>query len=104
MKLSELHRIVNLLHKPDHYVDPEVTITVTLPYTTIGAHPMVAVKTAGLGFDWEAGKFMLWPEEKLTYVDRDFKKMFTDMQQKCGSLEYENRFLKSEIKKLRKAG
>ncbi len=104
MKLSELHRIVNLLHKPDHYIDPEVTVVIKLPYATIGAHPMVTIKNASMGFDWEAGKFMLWPDENLTYLDTDFKKKFSDMQTKCGGLEYENRYLKSEIKRLRKEG
>jgi len=44
MKFSELHRIVNLYHRDDHYEDPEVVIMIKLPYATVGAHPTVPVK------------------------------------------------------------
>jgi hypothetical protein len=63
---------------------------------------MVAVKSASNGFDWENGKFILRAEEELTPADLDFAKQMKDMQDKWGWVEYENRGLKAEIKRLRK--
>jgi hypothetical protein len=97
MKVHELKQILD--HARD---DDEVMIAVKLPYVTIGAIPMVAVKSAASGFDWENGKFILRPEEKLTLADRDFAKQMKDLQDKLGWAEYENRGLKSEIKRLKK--
>ena len=72
MKFSELKRLVDLHHRDDHYEDPEVVIQIKLPYTTVGAHPSVPLKSVWKGFDWDAGKFILVPEENLTPSDRDF--------------------------------
>lgn len=100
MKLSELHRLVNLFHKEDR--DQDVMVAIELPYTTIGAIPMIAVKSAQSGFDWEHGKFILRTEEELTLFDRDFAEQMREMQDKLGWAEYENRGLKSEIRRLKK--
>lgn len=81
--------------------DEEVVIGVSLPYSTIGASPMVSVKSAGSGFDWERGRFIMNPVEEVTPANRDFEKQFKDMQKKAGWLEYENRALKQQNKKLR---
>jgi hypothetical protein len=97
MKVVDLKRILE--HIKD---DNEVMIAIKLPYTTIGAIPMVPVKSATSGFDWENGKFILRAEEELTPADRDFAKQMKDMQDKWGWAEYENRGLKAEIKRLRK--
>ena len=97
MKVSELKRILE--HTKD---DSEVMIAIKLPYATVGAIPMIAIKTASNGFDWEQGKFILHPEEELTPSDRDFAKQMKEMQDKWGWAEYENRGLKSEIKRLKK--
>jgi len=97
MKVSELKQILE--HTRD---DSEVMIAIKLPYSTVGAIPMVSVKSAMNGFDWENGKFILHPEEKLTNFDEDFAKKMKDMQDKWGWSEYENRGLKAEIKQLKK--
>lgn len=97
MKVSELKRILE--HAND---DNEVMISIELPYTTVGARPMVAVKSVMHGFDWEHGKFIMRPEENLTPADRDFAKQMKDMQDKWGWADYENRNLKAEIKRLKK--
>lgn len=96
MKASELKRILERI-KDDH----EVMIAITLPYTTVGARPMVAVKHAYLGFDWEAGKFILAPDEELTPANREFAAQMKKMQDDLGWAKYENRNLKAEIKKLK---
>jgi len=102
VKLSELHRIVNLYHRDGHYEDPEVMIMIKLPYATVGSRPMVPVKSINMGFDWEAGKFIIAPEEELTPSDRDFAEQMRKMQDDLGWAKYENRNLKAEIKRLKK--
>jgi len=79
----------------------EVAIAVKLPYATAGSIPMVAVKNATSGFDWESGKFIIRAVEELAYADRDFDAQFKELQTKYGWLDYENRNLKAEVKKLR---
>ena len=102
MKFSELKRLVDLHHRPDHYEDPEVVIQIKLPYVTVGAKPSVSLKSVQMGFDWEHGKFILMPEENLTPSDRDFAEQMKKMQDRAGWADYENRGLKAEIKKLKK--
>jgi hypothetical protein len=97
MKVSELKRILE--HVRD---ENEVMIAIKLPYSTVGVIPMVAVKSAQNGFDWENGKFILRAEEELSPADRDFAQQMRDMQEKLGWAEYEKRNLRAEIKKLNK--
>jgi hypothetical protein len=102
MTLSELHRIVNLHYSPDYPDDPELMIAIKLPYATVGSLPMVKVKSMNMGFDWEAGRFIIWPEEDLTPSDRDFAKQMKKMQEELGLTKNENRRLKAEINNLKK--
>jgi hypothetical protein len=102
MKLSELKRIVDLSMDAKYAGDSDVMVRIRLPYATVGAMPMVAVKSAQNGFDWENGKFILMPEEDLAPVDRDFAEQMRDMQDKLGWAEYENRGLKAEIRQLKR--
>jgi len=97
MKVSELKRILE--HVSD---ENEVMIAIKLPYSTVGAIPMVAVKSGQNGFDWENGKFILRAEEELSPANRDFAQQMRDMQEKLGWAEYEKRNLQAEIKKLNK--
>lgn len=102
MKFSELKRLVDLYHRDGHYEDPEVVIQIKLPYKTVGGTPTVKVKNAQMGFDWDSGKFIFQPEETLCPLDRDFAKQMTEMQERAGWAEYENRSLKAEINQLKK--
>jgi hypothetical protein len=102
MKLSELHRIVDLHHSDQLREDPEVVIKIKLPYSTVGASPTVKAKSTHLGFDWDSGKFIIYPEEELTPSDRDFAAKMREMQEKWGWAESENRRLKAEIRQLKK--
>jgi len=101
MKLSELKRFVDraLEYERD---DPDVVIQIKLPYSTVGARPSVGVKSVQKGFDWDAGKFILTPEEPLTPSDRDFDKQMRDMQERAGWADSENRRLKAELNQLKK--
>ncbi len=96
MKVSDLKAI--LQHTKD---DNDVMIAIKLPYATVGAIPMVPVKYATNGFDWESGKFIIRPEEELTPADRDFDAQFRELQKKNGWLEYEKANLQAEVKRLK---
>jgi hypothetical protein len=82
--------------------DTDIMISIKLPFSTVGAIPMVSVKHAYKGFDWENGKFIIDPEELLTPADRDFASQMKKLQEDLGWAKYENRNLKAEIKKLKK--
>lgn len=103
MKLSELKKYIDRqMEIMRDYEDPEVVVRITLPYSTVGGSPFVKVKNVQMGFDWDQGKFFLYPEENLTPSDRDFAKQMTDMQTRAGNADYENRNLKAEIRRLQK--
>ena len=102
MKFSELKRLVDLHYRDDGRDDPEVVIQIKLPYTTVGPHPSVPLKSVWKGFDCDAGKFILVPEEPLTPSDRDFAKQMREMQERAGWADHENRNLKAEIRRLKK--
>jgi hypothetical protein len=103
MKLSELKRLITLYSNGRiHAEDPDVVIHITLPYITAAGLPTVKVKSATMGFDWDAGKFILTPDEDLTSSDRDFADQMKKMQERAGAAEQENRHLKSEIRRLNK--
>lgn len=104
MKLSELHRLVNVYHDEERMMreDPEVVIQIKLPYSTMGGQPTVPVKSLQMGFDWDHGKFILIPEENLTPADRDFAEQMRKMQDDSGWVKLENHKLKQEIKNLKK--
>ena len=102
MNLSELKQLVDRYYRPEHE-DPEVVIEIRLPYSTVGGTPTVKIKNVGMGFDWDRGKFILRPEEPLCPEDRDFAKQMREMQERVGWAAYENRRLKAEIRRLKKA-
>jgi hypothetical protein len=102
MKLRELKVLVDrAVETSRDYEDQEVMIQIKMPYTTVGAMPMVPVKGAYKGFDWEQGKYYFVPEENLTLADRDFAAQMRKMQEDLGWAKNENRNLKAEIKKLK---
>lgn len=102
MQLRQLRDTIKRLEINPRSLDADVKIVIKKPYATIGAVPMVGVKSVQLGFDWEAGSFMIYPEENLMQNDVDFAKKFGDLQKKNGDLHYENMGLKSEVKRLQK--
>lgn len=103
MKLRELKLLVDrVVETSRDYEDPEVVVSVKLPYSTVGAIPLVSIKNAYTGFDWESGKYILTPEENLTPADRDFAGKMKKMQEDLGWEKLENRRLKSELARLKK--
>jgi hypothetical protein len=97
MKLSELKRIIDLTLENGKQ-DPEVMVVIKMPYATVGSHPMVKVKSVSNGFDWEAGKFMIWPEENLQQFDVDFSEKFKDLERTMGVLLWQTRMSHSTKK------
>lgn len=103
MKLSELKQWVDRqIQYQGLHEDPEVVISIKLPYSTVGGSPFVKVKSVQMGFDWDDGKFFINPEEELTPSDREFAKQMKEMQERAGWADYENRNLKAEIRRLQK--
>lgn len=100
MKVSELKKA--LAHINGRYEDDEVVVVVKTPHQTVGGTPIVPVSHANAGFDWDNGKFMIFPEEKLQKADIDYDEKYAKLEKDYGWLYYENRNLKNEIKKLRK--
>ena len=68
MKVSELKRVLDFAQEED-----ELVIAVNLPYVTVGGQPVITVESASSGFDWNRGKFILFPKENVTPSDRDFE-------------------------------
>lgn len=102
MKLSELIKLVERHGNLEGHRDPDLVIKIKLPYNTVGRLPSVPVVGVQMGFDWEAGQFIITPGEELTPSDRDFAKQMTDMQERAARADYENRNLKAEIRQLKK--
>lgn len=102
MKLRELIEQVKKYEIQERNLDSEVKIVIKKPYQTIGTLPTVPVKSVQMGFDWETGIFMIYPEEGLTQHDVDFAEKFRQLENKYGKVHNENIHLQSEIKRLRK--
>ena len=68
MKVSELKHMLDFAQEED-----ELVIAVNLPYVTVGGQPVITVESASSGFDWDRGKFILFPKENLTPNYRDLR-------------------------------
>ena len=101
MKLYEL--IERITSYPDRYLDLDVVIEIEKPFVTIGASPSVPVALCRAGIDWDNGKFIITPTVPLSETDNQFAEQFKKLQETNGWLEYENRNLKTKIRKLRKS-
>lgn len=97
MKVEDLR--VMLQHARDN---DEVMIGIRLPYQTVGAYPMVKVKSAVSGFDWEHGKFMIWPESDLYPSNDELIEKFKVMEKQSHVLFMKNMELEKEIRRLNK--
>ena len=105
MTLLELYNILErqiILCEESKY-DPN-TIKVKVPITTItsiGGTPCVDVNRANIGFDWDNGKFMIYPDKSLSLTDNDQLEKMRKEAEQIGWNGYNIRNLKAEIKKLR---
>lgn len=67
MKVSELIKAL------ERHPDNEAVIPVKLPHATMGGHPIVPIKGAFAGFDWDHGNTFLQPEADLYPAGPQFK-------------------------------
>lgn len=103
MKLTDfkahIDRFVSF-NKCAHQTD--VVIAIKLPYATVGGSPYIEVESIFSGFKWDADKVFIVPADKLTILDEKIKESVSKLQERADWLDYENRNLKAEIKKLKK--
>ena len=96
MKVEDLRVMLQYARDND-----EVMIVTKLPYQTVGAHPMTKVKAASNGFDWESGKFMIWPERDLYPSNDELVEKFKVMEKQSHELFIKNMELEKELRKLK---
>jgi len=88
MNVRELHAILSRFL--DKHGDDPVVIRRSDP--SMGAVAMTGVHNAGPGFDWEHGKFMIFPDEPL--FKHDDETQIRALRQQIDGLVWENGNLK----------
>lgn len=112
MKLSELKQMVDrAVEQCERYHNNPDNITVRIPTYktgTAGHIPCTDVKSANMGFDWEASSFLIRPEKELREIDRDEIKALRDKYEelswthyKVSKIKKENKELKEEVARLK---
>ena len=98
MKLSELkEQIDRIVEYAPRDADSEVMVGIRLPYTTVGAMPMMEITSIHQGFDWEHGKIILSTKEPLMPFDKDIGDKLRKTADKLASVEYKNKRLTDEL-------
>lgn len=78
-----------------------VVIRLTKPFTTMGPTPYVEVGSANAGFDWDKGRFFIYPDLPISLVsDTDHSKV-REVNDKLSQVVYENYCLSNQNKKLK---
>lgn len=67
----------------------------------IGGTPSTNIKDINLGFDWDSGKLIIYPEQTLREIDRDEIKTLRDKYEELGWSKYEIDKIVKENKKLK---
>lgn len=111
MKFKELKEIIERYasYKSDRNDDDEVVIALKPPYTTVGGSPYIEVKSMQFGFDWDNGRFFIYPISPLWHIDNEqynivkesqnrLSKMYEDVHTRNRSLEQTNKRLRKELK------
>ena len=105
MNLKELKDQVDWLYENQgrSMHQPPESITVGIVVKTVGTAggtPVVGVKNIYAGFDWDNGKLLIYPESDVREIKADELWALRRASEKEGWAQYENRNLKSDIKKL----
>ena len=112
MNLRELKECIDhaILQCERTYRSPE-SVTVRIPSYktgTAGHIPCTDVKSAVMGFDWEASSFLIRPIEELREINRDEIKTLRDKYEelswthyKVSKIKKENEKLKEEVARLK---
>lgn len=105
MNLKELKDQVDWLYENQgrHMHIPPENITVGIVVKnvgTVGGTPTTNIKSIHAGFDWDNGRLLIYPEKDLRVIESDEMLALRKSHEKYGWTQYENRNLKSDIKKL----
>ena len=105
MNLTELKEQVDWLYENQgramHQLPESITVGIVIKTVgTAGGTPVVGVKNIHAGFDWDNGKLLIYPESDVREIKADELLALRKANEKEGWAQYENRGLKSEIKKL----
>lgn len=101
MNLKQLRDNINAIcdrierHPHDNLEDYIVGIPAT-HLGCVGGQPYIEVKSASLGFDWDKGKFFIWPETPIRATDRD---EIQSLSKEINRLSFEFMDLRNKIKK-----
>lgn len=105
MNLKELKDKIDWLYdeqrNPMNRSPENITVGIIVKTTgSIGGTPITNIKNISIGFDWDAGKLLICPEKDLRVIEADELLALRKAHEKEGWAQYENRGLKSDIKKL----
>lgn len=67
----------------------------------IGGTPNTNIKSINLGFDWDTGKLIIYPEQTLREIDRDEIKTLNDNYEELSWSKYKIDKIVKENKKLK---
>ncbi len=112
MKLNELkeavdHAVENCLR--GHQNPESVTVYIpTYKVGTAGHIPCTGIRSARMGFDWEANSFLIQPAETLREIDRNeidtIRKKYDELgwsHYKVSKIKKENEQLKQQVQQLK---
>lgn len=105
MTLSELKELVEQMEQQAirqrlNLEDIQVVIA-THKVGLIGGTPNTNIKCINLGFDWDIGKLIIYPEQTLREIDRDEIKTLKDKYEELGWSKYKIDKIVKENKKLK---
>lgn len=105
MNLKELKDQVDWLYENQgramHVLPESITLGIVIKTPgSVGGTPIVGVKCIQAGFDWDNGTLLIYPESDVRAIKADELLALRKANEKDGWAQYENRNLKSEIKKL----
>jgi len=105
MNLRELKEQVDWLYENQmrsvHQLPESITVGIVIKTAgSAGGTPVVGVKNIHAGFDWDNGKLLIYPESDVREIKADELLALRKANEKEGWAQYENRNLKSDIKKL----
>ena len=105
MTLSELKELVEqteqqVIRQRLNLEDVQVVIA-THKVGLIGGTPNTNIKCINLGFDWDRGKLIIYPEQTLREIDRDEIKTLKDKYEELGWSKYKIDKIVKENKKLK---
>ena len=68
---------------------------------SVGGTPTVGVKNLSIGFDWDNGKILIYPDKDLREIGRDEIKAIRDKYEELGWSQYKIDNIKRENKQLK---